>query len=303
MCTHRVVSAAVLGAEFSGGAASAGQYVRVSPDLELYYEEVGSGAPIIFIPGWIGTTEFWQQQMVHFSKRYRAISYDPRSQGRSSKTPENNNYTQHGADLKAFMDALNLKNVILVCQSWGCHDAYAYFRAYGTENVRALVCIDQGPKDIIEQVGDWGSIRSAIELKAFHDGMVYDRLKTLREFVQTFVTRPLTEAEKNWFVDQMVKTPTYAAVLLNYDGTLADYTAEAKMIDGKIPVLNVLADPGWYQGWTDAAKTWLAENAPHSEIVVFGLHLMNWEFPDKFNAAVDAFIERVVSKEHVRPSS
>jgi hypothetical protein len=34
------------------------QYVRVSPDLELYYMEAGSGTPIIFIPGWIGTSSF-----------------------------------------------------------------------------------------------------------------------------------------------------------------------------------------------------------------------------------------------------
>jgi non-heme chloroperoxidase len=102
----------VLGTLFACcGNAFAGQYVRVSPDLELYYEEAGSGTPIIFIPGWAGTTEFFQQQMTHFSKRYRAISYDPRSQGRSSKTLENNHYTQHGADLKAFMDALKLKEV------------------------------------------------------------------------------------------------------------------------------------------------------------------------------------------------
>jgi non-heme chloroperoxidase len=275
------------------GSASAGQYVRVSPDLELYYEEAGSGTPIIFIPGWTGTTEYLRQQIAHFSKRYRAISYDPRSQGRSSKTLENNNYTQHGADLKAFIDALKLKEVILVGHSWGCHDAYAYFRAYGTENVKAFVCIDQGPKDIIEQEGDWGSVKSAVDLKGFHDGMTYDRLKTTRDFLQSMVTRPLTEEEKNWWVDQLLKTPTSVAVLLNYDGKLADYTAEARMIDGKIPVLNVLADPGWYEGWTASGKAWLKKNAPHSEVVAFGLHLMLWEFPEKFNAAVEAFLEKV----------
>src|SRR5687767_4685372 len=115
MRTHLFLFVTILGALLTlRGSVSAGQYVRVSPDLELYYEEAGSGTPMIFIPGWVGTTEFRQQQMAQFSIRYRAISYDPRSQGRSSKTLENNNYTQHGADLKAFMDALNLKNVILV---------------------------------------------------------------------------------------------------------------------------------------------------------------------------------------------
>ena len=89
-----------------------------------------------------------------------------------------------------------------------------------------------------------------------------------------------------------MKTPTYVAVLLLYDGNVADYAAEAKRIDGKIPVLNVLADPGWYEGWTESAKAWLKKNAPHSDVVAFGLHLMHWEFPDRFNAAVDAFLAR-----------
>jgi non-heme chloroperoxidase len=78
-----------------------------------------------------------------------------------------------------------------------------------------------------------------------------------------------------------------------YDGNVADYTAEAKRIDGKIPVLNVLADPGWYDGWTESAKAWLKKNAPHSDVTAFGLHLMFWEFPDRFNAAVDAFLAKV----------
>ena len=104
---------------------STGQYIRVSPDLELYYEEAGAGTPIIFIPGWAGTTEFYVHQMSYFAKNYRALTYDPRSQGRSSKTLENNHYAQHGKDLKAFMDALDLQDVTLVALSAGCFDVYA----------------------------------------------------------------------------------------------------------------------------------------------------------------------------------
>ncbi len=104
------------------------------------------------------------------------------------------------------------------------------------------------------------------------------------------VTRQLTKEETNWLVDESMRTPTYVALLRGYDGRMADYTAEAKMIDGKIPVLNVLREE---EGWTESGKAWLAKNAPHSEVVAFGLHLMFWEFPDKFNAALDAFLEKI----------
>jgi pimeloyl-ACP methyl ester carboxylesterase len=84
--------------------------VRVNPDLLIHYEEAGSGTPIVFIPGWSSSTEYSQRQFAHFLKNYRAITFDPRSQGLSSKTLENNRYLQHGADLKAFLDALQLKD-------------------------------------------------------------------------------------------------------------------------------------------------------------------------------------------------
>lgn len=274
------------------GNATAGEYIRVSPDLELYYVEAGTGDPLIFIPGWCGTTEFYMQyQIPHFSKSYRAISYDPRSHGRSSRTLENNNYTQHGADLKAFIDALALKDVILVAHSWGCHDVYAYFRAFGTENIKAFVAIDSSPKAIIEQEGDWGFIKAATELKESYYGIAYHRPKAMRDFFKLMVTRSPTKAEEIWFVDQLLMTPTSVALLLDYDGKLKDYSAEARMIDGKIPVLNVLSE--WYEGWAESAQIWLAQNAPNSDIVVLGNHMMFFEFPNEFNGAVDKFLTKL----------
>jgi hypothetical protein len=125
-------------------------------------------------------------------------------------------------------------------------------------------------------------IRSPGDMKSFYEAMTYARLKTTREFFQSRVTRPLTETDKQWLVDESMKTPTSVAVLLDYDGNMADFTEEARMIDGKIPVMNVLADPGWNEGWTAAGKAWLKKNAPNSEVIVFGLHLIHWEFPDRF---------------------
>ncbi len=266
----------------------AGQYVRVSPDLELYYEEAGSGAPIIFIPGWTGTTAEMHQQLSHFSKRYRAVSNDPRSQGRSSKTLENNNHTQHGADLRAFMSALMLENAVLVGHSSGCYDVYAYFRAFGTNNVKAFVCIDQPPKEVMDYEGDWAFINDPSEYKAFYRGLISDRLKTTREFVPSMVSRAMTDEEINQMVDDMMRTPTYVATALMLEMPLLNYTAEAKLIDGTIPVLNVLAESR-----IESGKVWLAKNAPNSEVAEFDLHLMFWEFPDRFNAVVDAFLDKI----------
>lgn len=269
---------------------SAGQFVRVSPDLEIYYEDAGSGPAMIFIPGWTLTTDFFSRQHAHFSKRYRTISYDPRGQGRSSKTLENNHYTQHGADLKAFLDALKLRDVILIAHSYGCFDAYAYFRAFGTANAQAFICIDESPKPTVVKEGDWGVYTTFETMRLFNNDIIYHRREVMPKFAQSMVTRKLTEEETGWFVEQVMKTPNYIAVGLGLSGDFVDYTDEAKTIDSQIPVLHVLSEK---EGWTVAGKMWIKKNMPRSEVVAFGLHLMFWEFPDRFNAAVDAFLERL----------
>ena len=122
--------------------------------------------------------------------------------------------------------------------------------------------------------------------------MAYDRLNFTRELLpQLFASLP-TEAEQNAVVDMKMMTPTSAALLLDYDGWSSDYTPEARMIDGKIPVLNVLAD---FEGFTELGQAWLAENTPDAEVVVLkgGLFYLHMEFPDRFNAAVDTFLEGV----------
>jgi hypothetical protein len=100
--------------------------------------------------------------------------------------------------------------------------------------------------------------------------------------------RKMTPDEIAWAVDQTQKTPDYVAVLLAADGPFADYTDEAKKIDGKIPVLNVLSEAN-----ANAGKAWLAKNAPHSETFVLGNHMMFREYPDKFNARLETFLAQV----------
>jgi non-heme chloroperoxidase len=272
--------------------ASAGEYVRVSPDLELYYVEAGTGTPMIFIPGWCGTTEFFEQyQIPYFSKNYRAICYDPRSQGRSSKTSENNNYTQHGKDLRAFMEVMELKDVILVGHSAGCHDIYAYLREYGTDNVKSCIFIDYMPRPIAAEKGDWAEFSDATEVGDFINAIIYDFHGLMTAFMPTVIQREMRQDELDWILDQIFKTPIYAAALLGVDVSFADYTAEVQMIDGKIPVLNVVSE--WREGWAESAQNLLTINSPNSEIFVLGNHMMFFEFPKEFNAEVDAFLTKI----------
>jgi hypothetical protein len=55
-----------------------------------------------------------------------------------------------------------------------------------------------------------------------------------------------------------------------------------------------VTDPGWYPGWAAAAQNWGKTAAPHTEVIVLpGKHLLHWEAPDKVNAVLDKFLEKV----------
>lgn len=285
-----VLVAALLGRAVDAQPATASrpidQQVRVGPDLEVHYREAGSGRALVFLPGWTFSSEVFQHQLAHFAGRYHVLALDPRSQGRSSRTPEGNTYTQHGADLAAFLDRLALKDVVLVGWSWGCHGLYAYVRAHGTDNLRAAVCIDQTPRSL-GPAGEWAEGDVEDFQRSLH-GLLYARRERAERLARWMVRRPLSEAELGWLVEQSLATPTGAALSLLVDGTLADYTPEAERLDGKVPVLNFVSRDSAPQ-----ARAWLRRHAPHSELQVVDGHMGFWADADAFNRALEDFLARL----------
>lgn len=263
-------------------------FLRISADLYLYYVESGTGAPLIFIPGWCGTTEFFERyQIPYFARNYRVLCYDPRSQGRSSRTLENNHYIQHGKDLSAFMEALKLKDVVLAGWSAGVNIIYGYIRTFGLKNIKACIFIDQTPKSLMEHDGDWGWCKFE-DARDFINATVYDQRGMMRGFFPTLMKGEMNQEILDWAVDQSIKTPASVAAALATDEFFGDFTAEAKAIDGKIPVLTLLNED-----WADAAKVWLKANAPATKTHVLGKHAMLWEFPEEANTVIENFLATI----------
>jgi non-heme chloroperoxidase len=127
------------------------EYAKLSDDLTLHYEQAGKGPQtILFIPGWMMSTKVFERQFKHFeaSTRFRAIAYDPRGQGLSSKTLDGHTYQQHGRDLAAFIQKLGLKDVVLAGWSYGVFDMMAYVNQFGVGKVKAVVVIDGTPRGL-----------------------------------------------------------------------------------------------------------------------------------------------------------
>jgi len=87
--------------------------------VELYYESHGSGPAMVFAHGRGGNHLSWWQQVPHFSKEYRCITFDHRGWGQSVAefgSPLRDNFTQ---DLTGLIDHLGFDQVFLVAQSMG----------------------------------------------------------------------------------------------------------------------------------------------------------------------------------------
>src|SRR3954468_3262394 len=53
-------------------------YISAADGVRLYYEEAGSGTPIVFVHEFSGDLRSWEPQMQHFSRRYRCIAFNAR---------------------------------------------------------------------------------------------------------------------------------------------------------------------------------------------------------------------------------
>lgn len=267
-----------------------GKYIKVEPGVELFVQDIGSGDPLVLIPGWTFTTEIFQKQVEHFQKTNRVIAIDPRSHGRSSITMHGNNYATHGSDLATVIEALELKNVTLVGWSNGCLTMWEYVRQHGTENIKSLVFIDMSPKPLsTNQEQDW--VEGPLdEIAAIYNTYLRDSEKQ-REFVTAYVTevmvqRELEEQELSWIVEQSLKTPHYIAASLFASSMFSDYREEAKLASDAVPTLTIAAEH-----WADTARRFALQHAPKSAFEVLGGHMMFWEHDEAFNRIVDQFVK------------
>src|SRR5262245_2081169 len=106
-------------------------YIKVgqenSQPIEIYYEDHGSGSPVVLIHGWPLNGDAWEKQTAALlAAGHRVITYDRRGFGRSSKPGLGYNYDTFAADLDALLSALDLNGVSLVGHSMGTGEITRY---------------------------------------------------------------------------------------------------------------------------------------------------------------------------------
>lgn len=89
------------------------------PNDALYYEDVGHGHPIFFIPGFGGVGSFWSKQAEFFKGRFRVITIDQRGAGASARSRQKYSLDQMTEDVQIVMDAAGIDAAVLVGHSTG----------------------------------------------------------------------------------------------------------------------------------------------------------------------------------------
>ena len=157
-----------------------------STNIELYYEDHGSGAPVVLIHGWPLSGASWEKQTAALlAAGHRVITYDRRGFGRSSQPAVGYNYDTFAADLNTVLTTLNLTGVSLVGFSMGTGEVTRYIARYGTKRVRKAVLIGTlGPYLLKASDNPEGVDRSVFDgLKA---AITADRPATLLDFIHNF---------------------------------------------------------------------------------------------------------------------
>jgi non-heme chloroperoxidase len=265
-----------------------------SADIEIHYEDHGSGQPIVLIHGYPLDGNSWErQERVLLPAGYRVISYDRRGFGRSSQPTVGYDYDTFAADLNALLDHLGLDDVILVGFSMGTGEVTRYLGTSGSARVRRagllgvippfLLKTDDNPEGVDAQVFD--GIKAAI---------VKDRYAYFKDFLDNFYNvdklAPERISEQAWQASFNLAAgaspyATYACV----DSWLTDFRGDLPKID--VPTLVVHGTEDRILPYSATAERLPGLIADLKLVAVEGgPHNIAWTHPDEVNQALMDFL-------------
>ncbi len=122
-----------------------------SSDIEIYYEDHGSGQPVVLIHGYPLSGRGWDKQVpALLAAGYRVITYDRRGFGLSSQPVIGYDYDTFAADLAALLEHLDLRDAVLVGHSMGTGEVTRYLGRHGSARVAKGVLVAPIPPFLLQ---------------------------------------------------------------------------------------------------------------------------------------------------------
>jgi non-heme chloroperoxidase len=125
----------------------------------IYYKDWGAGRPVVFSHGWPLCSDSWEAQMLHLaSNGFRCIAHDRRGHGRSSQPWHGNEMDTYADDLATLIDALDLKDAVLIGFSTGGGEVARYIGRHGTKRVGKAALVSAVPPLMLKTADNPGGL-------------------------------------------------------------------------------------------------------------------------------------------------
>jgi non-heme chloroperoxidase len=263
--------------------------------IDLYYEDHGSGPPVVMIHGFPYSSAAWQKQVsALLTAGYRTITYDRRGFGRSSQPATGYDYDTFAGDLAKLMMSMDLQGVTLIGHSMGTGEVTRYLSAYGSERVSKAVLISPIPPFLMKTSDNPEGLD-----KAMFDGFVQSIMNDLPAFS--------TEFGKNFFnpdqnlgkrvSEDAMHAHWNIAVAASALGTaacvptwLTDFRPDLPRVD--VPVLIIQGDQDRVLPYPLTGKR-LVDMLQGSRLMTLegGPHGVPWTHADEINAELMTFLK------------
>ncbi len=261
----------------------------------IYYNDWGTGRPIVFSHGWPLSADGFEDQMFFLASRgYRCIALDRRGHGRSSQPWQGNDLDTYADDLATLVEKLDLKHVIHVGHSTGGGEVTRYIGRQGTGRVAKAVLIGAIPPLMLKTEANPGGLPISVfdEIRA---GVAADRSKFFKELSLPFYgyNRPgakISEGvrESFWLQGMMAGLPASYFCIKAFSET--DLTEDLKRID--VPTLVLHGDDDQIVPIADSALL-SSKIIKDAELVIYegAPHGMCTTLKDRVNAELLSFIQ------------
>ena len=267
-----------------------------SADIEIYYEDRGTGKPVLLIHGWPLSGAAWERQAAALlASGHRVITYDRRGFGRSSQPSIGYDYDTLATDTYKLIEALDLHDVTLVGFSMGGGEVARYLGKYNNGRVTKAVFM----ASIVPALRHSADNPEGIDPKVFEgikQGIEADRFAFLDAFLKNFYNKKLVggtdisdEAMHASF--NVGSASSYHAFLNCVDAWLEDFRTDIAAI--KIPTLVIHGDADQILPIEATGKR-TAALIPGAElhVVAGGPHGLNWTHATEVNKVLLAFLAK-----------
>ena len=265
-----------------------------SGNIDLYYEDHGSGSPVVLIHGWPLSGRSWEKQVPALLEAgHRVIAYDRRGFGESSRPTFGYDYDTLTEDLHSLLTELDLRDVTLVGFSMGGGEVARYVGTHGSERVRKAAFVAAIPPFFAKAPDNPTGLEAAV-FDGIKAALVADRPAFLSQFLANFYNVDVLGGKR--ISDEAVRLSWIVAAGASPKGTLdcvsawaTDFRKDLERFD--IPTLVIHGDADRIVPLeASGALTHAAVRSSRLVVVEGGPHGVNWTHPEEVNRALVSFV-------------